>query len=351
IRVLSGDANRWRPHVKTAKLEATMRRLVAHGVMQVKCATTLELHTALRAGVTDALIAHSVTDAAAQRVRALAAEFPEARVSALAERPTQLQLWQGSRVGLFLDVNPGMNRTGMAAEPLRVVRLAREIGERGLEFRGLHFYEGHLTQDDLGERTRAAHAAYDRLMEIVASFEHAKVTMPEVITSGTPTLPCALAYQGFGGRGFVHRVSPGTIVYGDVRSEQQLPREWNLRRAVTVLATVVSRPGGDVVTCDAGHKAVSADAGVPTCTVLDRDGLTPEHPSEEHLPIRIARGARAPEPGDLLRLIPKHVCPTVNNFDHAVILRNGAVAAIEPVTARGHESPLPAIPRASSHTA
>lgn len=351
IRVLSGDANRWRPHVKTAKLEATMRRLVAHGVMQVKCATTLELRTALRAGVTDALIAHSVTDAAAQRVRALAAEFPEARVSALAERPTQLQLWRGSRVGLFLDVNPGMNRTGMAAEPLRVVRLAREIGERGLEFRGLHFYEGHLTQDDLGERTRAAHAAYDRLMEIVASFEHAKVTMPEVITSGTPTLPCALAYQGFGGRGFVHRVSPGTIVYGDVRSEQQLPREWNLRRAVTVLATVVSRPGGDVVTCDAGHKAVSADAGVPTCTVLDRDGLTPEHPSEEHLPIRIARGARAPEPGDLLRLIPKHVCPTVNNFDHAVILRNGAVAAIEPVTARGHESPLPAIPRASSHSA
>ena len=84
--------------------------------------------------------------------------------------------------------------------------------------------------------------------------------------------------------------------------------------------------------------------------VLDHDGLTPIHPSEEHLPIRVASGARAPEPGSLLRLIPRHVCPTVNNFDHAVILRGGAVESVELVTARGHEPPL-AVPRASSHSA
>ncbi|MGH9858940.1 MAG: hypothetical protein ACRD5F_02830, partial [Candidatus Acidiferrales bacterium] len=81
------------------------------------------------------------------------------------------------------------------------------------------------------------------------------------------------------------------------------------------------------------------------------DGLMPLAPSEEHLPLRVARGARAPEPGELLRLIPKHVCPTVNNFDQAIILRHGAVAAIEPVTARGHEAPLAAIPRAASYSA
>jgi D-serine deaminase-like pyridoxal phosphate-dependent protein len=350
LRLLGNDPSRWRPHVKTSKLEAAMQRLVAHGVTQAKCATTLELHTMLRAGISDALISYSVTDVAAARVRALAAEFPQARVSALAERPTQLALWEGSRVGLFLDVNSGMNRTGMPAEPLRVVRLAREIAERGIEFRGLHFYEGHLNQDDLAERTRLAHAAYDKLLDILAAFENAGVAVPEVITSGTPALPCALAYKKFAGRGFHHQVSPGTIVYGDVRSQQQLPREWGLRAAVTVLSTVVSRPADDIVTCDAGHKAVSADAGDPTCTVLDNDGLTPLHPSEEHLPIRVARGAKAPDPGALLRLIPRHVCPTVNNFDHAVILRGGAVVAVEPVTARGHEPPL-AVPRASSHSA
>ncbi len=350
LRLLGNHPSRWRPHVKTSKLEAAMRRLVAHGVMQAKCATTLELHTMLRAGLTDALIAYSVTDVAAARVRSIASEFPQARISALAERPTQIQLWEGSRVGLFLDVNPGMNRTGMPAEPLRVVRLAREIAARGIEFRGLHFYEGHLTHDHLAERTRGAHAAYDKLLDIITSFEHAGVAVPEVITSGTPALPCALAYQGFTGRGFRHQVSPGTIVYGDMRSAEQLPREWDLRSAVTVLSTVVSRPGDDIVTCDAGHKAVSADAGDPTCRVLDHQGLTPLHPSEEHLPIRVAPGTRAPEPGSLLRLLPKHVCPTVNNFDHAVILRGGAIETVELVTARGHQAPL-TLPLASSHGA
>lgn len=350
IRLLANDPTRWRPHVKTSKLEAAMRRLAAHGVTQAKCATTLELQTMLRAGITDALIAYSVTDVAAARVRALAGEFPQARVAALAERPTQIQLWEGSRVGLFLDVNSGMDRTGMPAEPLRVVRLAQEIAARGIEFRGLHFYEGHLTDDNLAKRTRRAHSAYDKLMKIIAAFENAGVAVPEVITSGTPALPCALAYKKFAGGGFRHQVSPGTIVYGDVRSQQQLPREWGLRCAVTVLSTVVSRPGDNLVTCDAGHKAVSADAGDPTCAVLDREGLTPLHPSEEHLPIRVARGARAPEPGSLLRLVPRHVCPTVNNFDHAVILRGGMVETVELVTARGHEAPL-APPRASSQRA
>jgi D-serine deaminase-like pyridoxal phosphate-dependent protein len=350
IRLLGGDANRWRPHIKTAKLAATLRRLVAHGVTQVKCATTLELRTALHTGVTDALFSYPPSDVAAARVRALADEFPQAHVSALVERPTQLKLWEGSCVGLFLDVNPGMDRTGMPAEPLRVVRLAREIAARGLAFRGLHFYEGHLTHDDPAERTRHAHAAYDELLEIAVAFAHAGVALPEVVTSGTPAFPCALAYPKLAGRGFAHRVSPGTIVYGDVRSQQQLPREWGLRCAATVLSTVVSRPLEDVVTCDAGHKAISADAGDPTCQVLDRDGLTALHPSEEHLPMRVAAGATAPQPGDLLRLIPRHVCPTVNNFDHAVILRGGATICVEPVTARGHESPL-AVPRSSSHGA
>ncbi len=347
IRLLGGDPNRWRPHIKTAKLAATLRRFVAHGVTQVKCATTLELRTALEAGVSDALFSYPASDVAAARVRAIAEEFPQAQVSALVERPAQLKLWEDSGVGLFLDVNPGMDRTGMPAEPLRVVRLAREIAARGLAFRGLHFYEGHITQDDLAERTRHARAAYDRLLEITVAFQHAGLALPEVATSGTPAFPCALAYKKFAGRNFVHRVSPGTIVYGDVRSQEQLPREWDLRCAATVLSSVVSRPLEDVITCDAGHKVISADAGDPICQVLDREGLTPLHPSEEHLPIRIAADVSAPQPGDLLRLLPRHVCPTVNNFDHAVILRGGAVESVEPVTARGHEPPLVAA-RASS---
>jgi len=350
VRLLGGDTRRFRPHVKTSKLDAAMRHLVAAGVTQMKCATTLELRTALFAGATDVLVAYPLTDAGAARTREIASEFPQAGVSALIDRPSQLAAWAGGTVGLMIDVNSGMNRTGIAAEPMRIVRLAREIAERGLAFRGLHWYEGHLTQADLAERTRLAHEGYDQLMKIVEAFEHARVAVGEVITSGTPAFPCALRYARFTGGGFVHQASPGTLVYGDVRSEQQLPREFGYRHAVTVLATVVSRPLDDVVTCDAGHKAVSADAGIPNCRVLEREGLTPLHPSEEHLPIRVAAGAHVPDLGELLRLLPMHVCPTVNNFDHAVLLRGGAIVEVAPVSARGHESPL-AAPRASTRSA
>jgi len=342
VRLLGGDARRWRPHVKTSKLDAAMRRLVAAGVTQMKCATTLELRTALAAGAADVLVAYPLTDAAAARAREIAQQFPQARVSALIDRPSQFSAWQGGTVGLMIDVNPGMNRTGVAAEPMRIVRLAREIAERGIEFRGLHWYEGHLTQPDIAERTRLAHEGYDQLMKIVEAFAHARVAVGEVITCGTPAFPCALRYARFTGGDFLHQASPGTLVYGDVRSEQQLPREFGYRHAVTVLSTVVSHPLADVVTCDAGHKTVSADAGIPNCRVLDREGLTPLHPSEEHLPIRVAAGAHVPDPGALLRLLPQHVCPTVNNFDHAVLLRGGAITEVTPVTARGHENPLAA---------
>jgi D-serine deaminase-like pyridoxal phosphate-dependent protein len=44
--------------------------------------------------------------------------------------------------------------------------------------------------------------------------------------------------------------------------------------------------------------------------------------------------------GEKLYLLPRHVCPTVNNFDQALIVDEGRVVAIEPVSARGHEGPL-----------
>jgi D-serine deaminase-like pyridoxal phosphate-dependent protein len=93
------------------------------------------------------------------------------------------------------------------------------------------------------------------------------------------------------------------------------------------------------VTCDAGHKAVSADAGVPTCVVLGHPELTPLGPSEEHLPMKSAK-LPGPAIGEVLYLLPRHVCPTVNNFDCALRVRNGQIEAVEKVSARGREEPL-----------
>jgi D-serine deaminase-like pyridoxal phosphate-dependent protein len=341
LRLLDGDANRWRVHVKTAKLEYALRMLAERGVRNFKCATTLELLVACRSGARDVLVAYPMVGANARRVNEIAEAYPQVRISVLAENERQIQQWRGRRVGVFLDINPGMNRTGIEqSHGTEVVKLARAVRDAGLEFRGLHYYDGQYGDLEERERTAAAHAGYDSLLKVVSEVEASGVKVPEVITAGTPTLPCSLAYQGFREQKFVHRVSPGTIAYNDATNLAQLPTEYGLRPAVLVLTRVVSHPRIGVVTCDAGHKAVSADAGVPTCVVVGHPELTPLSPSEEHLPMAVADDAAGPDVGDALYLLPRHVCPTVNNFDCALLVGNGQIEAVEKVTARGREAPL-----------
>jgi D-serine deaminase-like pyridoxal phosphate-dependent protein len=346
IRLLDGNADRWRPHVKTAKLQFVMRRYVAQGVTNFKCSTSLELSTVCGAGAGDVLLAYPVVGANARRVREIAEQFPKTRVSALVESVEQIEAWKGSTIGLFIDVNPGMNRTGVEQDHTNeIVELAKAIIAAGLEFRGLHYYDGHMGGIvDWQEREATAHQGYDRLMKLVSVFEGANLKVGEVITAGTPAFPCSLSYQSFAEAEFIHRISPGTVVYGDCTSLAQLPAEYGYRAAAVVIATVVSHPTANYLTCDAGHKTVSADAGIPNCFVLGHPDLTPQHPSEEHLPIEISAGASAdsakPKIGETLYLVPKHVCPTVNNFDHALIVEGGRIVGVERVTARGREVPL-----------
>jgi D-serine deaminase-like pyridoxal phosphate-dependent protein len=347
LALLGGDGSRWRVHIKTAKVGYTLRMLVERGFRKFKCATTLELLTACECGAEDVLFAYPSMGANARRVQELAAQFPQVRVSVLAENEDQMRQWRGSRVGVFLDINPGMNRTGVEQNAVaEIVELVRAIYSAGLKFYGLHYYDGHLGGLAFEERAKAAHRGYDQLLKIVATLENGGMQVPEVITAGTPSFPAALSYAGFRGQSFVHRVSPGTIVYCDATSLAQLPAEYGYRPAALVMARVVSRPRAGTVTCDAGHKTVSADAGVPTCVALGHPELTPLSPSEEHLPFSVADGARGPKIGDILYLLPRHVCPTVNNFDCALLVRDGEIEAVEKVSARGREAPLPAGVRA-----
>jgi D-serine deaminase-like pyridoxal phosphate-dependent protein len=341
LELLGGDADRWRVHIKTAKLGYTLRMMIERGVRNFKCATTLELLVACRCGAADVLLAYPSTGANARRVREIAEEFPRVRLSVLVENEEQVRQWQGSRVGVFIDINPGMNRTGVEeGHGGQIFGLAGAIGAGGLEFRGLHYYDGQHREVDERERTKAAHHGYHRLLEIVKEIERMGVRVPEVITAGTPTLPSSLTFEGFRSAAFIHRVSPGTVVYSDASSLVQLAEKYGYRPAVLVLTRVVSHPRAGVVTCDAGHKAVSADAGVPTCVVLGHPELTPLSPSEEHLPLEVAVGAAGPPMGETLYLLPRHICPTVNNFDDALLVRGGTIESLEKVSARGRETPL-----------
>ena len=337
LGMVGNDPQRWRPHIKTAKLGAVIRQMIGQGIHQFKCATTLELLTACQMGAEDVLVAFAMTGANASRVRELAKQFPKTRVSVLVEASEQLAAWRDTGIGIFVDVNPGMNRTGMSNERIpEIVKVARESGA---SFRGLHWYDGHLGGGEPDERRAAAHTGYDRLMEIVKAVEAEGFPVGEVITSGTPVAPYGHSYAGFTNAKFVQRISPGTVVYNDTTSLKQLAG-FGYQAAAVILTTVISHPAANRITCDAGHKSVSADAGVPTCEVIGHPELTPLKPSEEHLPMEVTAGTALPAIGANLYLIPRHVCPSVNNFDEALMIVDGRVTGVEKVHARGHENPL-----------
>jgi D-serine deaminase-like pyridoxal phosphate-dependent protein len=337
LGMVGNDPQRWRPHIKTAKLEAVIRRMIEHGIRNFKCATTLELVTACQAGAEDVLVAFAMTGANARRVLELAEQFPKTRVSVLVEAAGQLAAWRDSAIGIFVDVNPGMNRTGL--NPDRASEIVRLCLQSGAALRGLHWYDGHISSGEPDERRTIAHRGYDKLMDVIQAVQAAGCKVEEVITSGTPVAPYGYSYAAFHNAGFIHRISPGTVVYNDTVSLKQLSG-FGYQPAAIVLTTVISHPLPEKITCDAGHKSVSADAGVPTCAVIGHPELMPQKPSEEHLPIEAPVGMPLPAIGENLYLIPRHVCPSVNNFDEALMVVDGRVTAVEKVSARGHESLL-----------
>jgi D-serine deaminase-like pyridoxal phosphate-dependent protein len=90
------------------------------------------------------------------------------------------------------------------------------------------------------------------------------------------------------------------------------------------------------VTCDAGSKSIAAEAGDPCAFVLGHPELVPLRPSEEHLPLSVRSGPLPPRGTELL-LVPRHVCPTVNLAEQAILVENGEVREIAPVSARAHD--------------
>ncbi len=327
-----GDPACWRPHLKTTKIPEIWRILLDAGVDRFKCSTTREMAVLLDlAPDVDILLAHHPTPAGLSRLAELQAAFPSSRLSTLVET-TEAVAALPEGIGAFVDVNPGMDRTGMSlTDPEAITLVALACGEH---WRGIHFYDGHIREGDESDRRDRAHAAYDELLELDASLGGAD----ELVTSGTTTFLHALTHARLVST-MRHTVSPGTVVLHDAISARiEEVARLGLEPAAVVLAHVVSHPTPDVFTLAAGHKSISADAGDPCCVILGHEGMTPLHPSEEHLPVRVHDGS-LPKRGTLLALVPSHVCPTVNLARHATLLEGEEHRAkVVPVTAGGHES-------------
>lgn len=330
-------APRWRPHVKTLKSGALVRRLWTAGVTRCKCATLDELQMLLETAAAEApalpldvLLAYPLQRPAFRVARRLAAAHSAVRVAFLADDPEHalaLAGWSHGPLDLFLDVDLGMARTGAppSAWAAALPALARHPGLRLL---GLHGYEGHLRWSQRAE----ADAAYAALCDLADAHRGAFPEL-ELVTSGTHSFAAALAHPRLAAGPWTHRISPGTVVLSDLRSAPAAA-ELGLVPAALVLARVISRGSGRL-TLDAGSKAIAPDRPAPNCRVLGWPALTPAAPSEEHLPIRAEDGELPPR-GAALFLVPDHVCTTVNLYRECLLLRPDAPPERVPIGAQGH---------------
>jgi len=227
LELLGGDANRWRVHIKTAKawLHAPHAGRARHPQFQMRDHSRIASGLAAAARrCTSSLISGGRQCAAGQEI---ADQFPEVRISVLAENNQQVGRWRGSRVGVFLDmILAWIGRASSKVTATRLLNYVAQSATWGWSSAACIITTVNMAAWNSANGPRVAHAGYERLLKVVSEIERSGTGVPEVITAGTPTFPCSLAFEGFRRGGFIHRVSPGTVVYCDATSLAQLPNEY-----------------------------------------------------------------------------------------------------------------------------
>lgn len=324
-----------RPHVKTHKATAVARRQLAAGAVGLTCATPRELE--VMATVCDDLFwAHPPVGAAKlaramalpSHVRLTVAVDDLSQVSGLAAAAQAAQ----RRVGVLVEFDVGMRRVGVPAVPALVTIAQAVAGVSSLSFDGITCYPGHIRQS-VGEQASALAVLQERLAAACDALAAAGLP-PRVVSAGsTPTMWRTHEVPA------ITEMRPGTSVYHDRTTAGIGVCEWD-DIAMTVLATVISTSIPGQIVLDAGTKALGREpmrgtAGEGWAAVQERPHLVVDRMSEEHGIIALGDDPWRPSVGDVVRLVPNHVCIAMHNFDRVVGVVGEAIQEHWPVEARG----------------
>jgi D-serine deaminase-like pyridoxal phosphate-dependent protein len=323
---MAGSVQRLRPHCKTHKMPAAAKLLLEHGITRHKAATIAEVEMLAQCGAADVMLAYNPVGPNIGRVIALVKKFPNCRISVTADHPTPLgQLAEAARdaavtVSVFIDVNTGMNRTGVAPDSDAARTMARLINEtEGVALAGLHVYDGHLKESDVNARRAAVLGNWQRVQAFRQHCEADGIRIPVLVCGGTPTFPVYCEFEDP-----EIELSPGTSIFFDTGYGQSFP-DLPFEPAAAVLTRVVSCPAADCITLDLGTKAVASDPPKGARVVFpDMPEAVQIGHNEEHLQLQFS-GADRYQPGDAILGIPVHVCPTSALYDRVPVIKDGCV--------------------------
>jgi D-serine deaminase-like pyridoxal phosphate-dependent protein len=321
----AGVANR--PHIKTHKSPVLAKMQRDAGATGITCQKLGEAEVMADAGLDDILISYNILGE--EKLGRLAALMRRADVVVAADDPvTVAGLPQAAALAertldVIVECDTGYKRAGVET-PAEAIALAKDIASRpGLAFSGFLMYPP----------VTAAAETQVFLDEALAGVRAAGLAPRIVSSGGTPNLINLGKLEG----ATEHRA--GTYIFND-RMMLKAGIATLEDVALHVVATVVSRAAPERGILDAGSKTLTWDSGG-----LDGYGLILEHPqakiarfSEEHGFLDLTACNDRPGVGDVVRIVPNHVCVVVNMVDRLIATRGEEMVGEIPVAARGRIS-------------
>jgi len=314
-----------RPHIKVHKSPELARMQVDAGAIGISTATVWEAIVMVRSGLDSIFVVNTV--AGREKLAALAEIARDAEVMVAVDNPQNAAdiaaaaRAAGSTVGVLIEVDTGMDRAGVDTAG-QAVELARRITQlEGLKLLGVTGYEGHCSlTPDREERAQKQQTAMHMLVDAADTMKAAGFPSPIVSAGGTATWDWTATTRG------VTEIQAGSYVFMD---NFHGPMAGDFEHALTVLATVISRPP-DRVIVDAGNKSL----GAPALTTMRGHDLKVMRVDEEH-GIFVGDASYPLHVGDVVELVPGYAPGTVNWYDAYYVVEGDRVVDVWPVIPRG----------------
>lgn len=316
---IAGSPGRLRPHVKTHKMPEVVKLQIKNGISKFKCATISEAEMAAMCGAKDVLLAIQPVGPNLNRFFGLRKKYPRAEISCIADNGTDIENIAGQsaqyhlKTTVWLDINVGMDRTGIKPGPEAVKLYEKIAADRSLSAGGLHVYDGHIHEPDPEKRYRLCEEAFAPVAGMLASLEKLGFTNIGIVAGGTPSFPVHAKH----GRA---ELSPGTTLLWDWGYGTNFA-DLDFLHAAVLLTRVVSKPAPGLLCLDLGHKAVASEMPHPRVKIMELPDCEFTGHNEEHLVIKTSLSDKY-KTGDVLYCIPWHICPTVDRHDRAIVIRN-----------------------------
>lgn len=323
-----------RPHVKTHKCPEIAKLQLAAGSTGVCLQKVSEVEVFAASGIKDIFLTNEIV--VPSKIERLARVAEKTHIGVAVDDIEVARLMGkvfrevGSEADVYVDVDVGMKRCGIAAK--HAPALAQQVArENNLVFRGLMGYEGQVNGAKTKKEQVGESAAAMRSMSAAKRGIKKKGLAVDVVSVGSSVSTWINARHPD-----VTEVQPGMYVFNDHVLVERGVATWD-DLALTLVATVMSKPTEDRAVVDAGSKAFNFDTGrFPMA--FEEKGAVMEHFSEEHGWLHLMGDARKLKIGDRMRFVPAHCCTMVNQHEKIYGIRGERVEKVYPVLARGKMS-------------